>query len=197
MNKQEELLLRSLAQYRKIARRFSVNGLSHVKFAIAAAAWKIYNSSESHRIRVSDLVEELGMPAPGVSRALRMLESDGILVRTTDPDNRRSTMVTFTETGIKKVQDSLARIDRIFNQVTEEMGEEKVETFCSLLQEFYGLMNRTLTEEKMVSADNTESDTASNSACFPGSLFASAPNPVPASASNSIPISASDPGCGK
>ena len=184
MNKQEELLLRSLAQYRKIARGFSVNGLSRVKFAIAAAAWKIYNSSESHRIRVGDLVEELGMPAPGVSRALRMLESDGVLVRTTDPDNRRSTMVTFTEAGVKKVQDSLAQIDRIFNRVTEEMGEEKVETFCSLLQEFYGLMNRTLTEEKMVSADNTESNSGLDPTCCPGSLFASAANSLPNSSSN-------------
>ncbi len=50
-------------------------------------------------ISVSDLAGELHQTLPAISRALRLMETDGLLIRETAPDDRRKTLVRITPAG--------------------------------------------------------------------------------------------------
>ncbi len=150
MDKLVKELLLSISQYTHLVRNFSVDGLSQGKIAVAAAAWHIYKRNEDHRIRVGEIVEELDAPASGVSRTLRELEANGTLIRVTDPQDRRSTLVAFTDKGFQQVHNCMNMVDAVFDDAIGEIGEEKAKTLCSLLQEFSGGMERAMEKRKIV-----------------------------------------------
>ena len=54
---------------------------------------------QSGAISVSDLAGELHQTLPAISRALRLMEKDGLLIRQTAPDDRRKTLVRITPKG--------------------------------------------------------------------------------------------------
>ena len=74
MDQLEERLVKTIHRYHRRGVEFHVTGMSRGKFMLVAAAWQIYSESADQKVRVSDLVSKMGIPAPGVSRILRGLQ---------------------------------------------------------------------------------------------------------------------------
>lgn len=137
MDQLEERLVQTIHRYHRRGVDFNVPGMSRGKFILVAAAWQIYSESADHKVRVSELVAKMKIPAPGVSRILRSLEKDDLLQRSADPADRRVTLVTFTEKGLVCIRQCSDVMDSILHQVVQSMGKEKISQLCSLLDELY------------------------------------------------------------
>lgn len=72
------------------------NGEACILKAIRAAGER---KCESRPIRVADIIEEMGAPAPAVSRGLRALEERNLIIRRVDEKDRRNTFVELTLEG--------------------------------------------------------------------------------------------------
>lgn len=63
--------------------------------------FQIEQSGQDGSIYVSELARAMRQPMPAVSRGLRLLEQDGHILRETDPNDRRKTLVRITRKGSK------------------------------------------------------------------------------------------------
>lgn len=85
-------------------------------------------------VKVSDLVKNMRVAAPAVSRCLKSLEGKECIVRTVDTKDRRNTYVELTEKG-KQV---LIETEEIFNSFTDavfgEMGSENMQALNAYLE---------------------------------------------------------------
>ena len=87
------------------------------------------------KVHVSDLVREMEMPAPLISRALKALEEKVLIEREADRNDRRSTIVSLTPTGRKKMEAVCERSGRLMEAVRQKFGEEKLAELKLLLEE--------------------------------------------------------------
>ena len=76
-------------------------------------------------ISVSDLAHELHQPLPAISRALRQLETDGLIVRETDPADRRKTLVRLTPKGCEACRQCEDALSDYFTCVMARLEPEQ------------------------------------------------------------------------
>ncbi|MBT1167043.1 MarR family winged helix-turn-helix transcriptional regulator [Bifidobacterium simiarum] len=87
--------------------------------------------------RMSDT---LGVSPGRVSAILDRLEKKGMVVRETDPSNRRNVLVSITDKGREVDHQSFTEIHNRFVRVFERMGEEHTRQFLDRCREFAGYM---------------------------------------------------------
>lgn len=84
------------------------------------------------RSKLKDIARRQGMPTPNLCIMFRKLESDGLVVRTIDDDDRRNTLYSLTPRG-KKITSQFK--ESVFNTITDfcqclTAAEEKKLTEC-------------------------------------------------------------------
>ena len=94
--------------------------------------FQIEQSGQDGSIYVSELARAMRQPMPAVSRGLRLLEQDGHILRETDPNDRRKTLVHPTEKGLDASRQVEAAISRYFERVICRIPEEQREQLFSL-----------------------------------------------------------------
>ena len=72
--------------------------------------FQIEQSGQDGSIYVSELARAMRQPMPAVSRGLRLLEQDGHILRETDPNDRRKTLVHITPEGEQAVSGYFSRV---------------------------------------------------------------------------------------
>ena len=72
--------------------------------------FQIEQSGQDGSIYVSELARAMRQPMPAVSRGLRLLEQDGHILRETDPNDRRKTLVRITPAGEQAISDYFSRV---------------------------------------------------------------------------------------
>ena len=77
-------------------------------------------------ISVSDLAGELHQTPPALSRALRLMEKDGLLIRETDPADRRKTLVRITPAGSAACGQCEDALSDYFSSVMARLEPEQV-----------------------------------------------------------------------
>ena len=116
----------------KILKR--IPGLNNGEVWILGAIWGLERERQMERIRVSELVKMMHCPAPAVSRQLKSLESRSFILRETDPEDRRNTLVSLTDAGIAKAKEMEACLNEFARGVYERMGAEDMEELIRLLR---------------------------------------------------------------
>ena len=84
---------------------------------------------------ISSIAESLHVSSPAISRTITSLENKGYAERCVDIQNRRNTGVKLTEEGRKVYLQECENVCRVFNEVTESMGEEKITQLITLADE--------------------------------------------------------------
>ena len=77
-------------------------------------------------ISVSDLAQEAHQPLPAISRGLRQMEADGLIVREADPADRRKTLVRITPKGRDACQQCEAALSDYFSSIIARLEPEQV-----------------------------------------------------------------------
>lgn len=83
-------------------------------------------------IYVSELAQAAKKPLPAVSRALRLLEQDGMAERQTDPKDRRKTLVRLTPAGQEALRAGERALDEFFARVMARMEPEQLAQMLEL-----------------------------------------------------------------
>ena len=81
-----------------------------------AALHVIHMVKEHGPLRLTALAEAAMLDASTVSRHVQHLEAAGHLARTTDPDDRRATLIAVTESGQALLREALAARGRLFDE---------------------------------------------------------------------------------
>ena len=83
-------------------------------------------------IGVSELAHHVQQPLPAVSRGLRLLEQDGMVIRQTDPQDRRKTLVRITPAGQQALQACERELNAYFARVMARMESEQLDRMMEL-----------------------------------------------------------------
>ncbi len=87
-------------------------------------------------LRVTDLADLLGVDAPSVTRKVQQLERDGMVVRHTDPDDRRATRIRLTPAG-RRTLDRMLRARRAWlDHLLVGWDDDDLSTLATLLGRF-------------------------------------------------------------
>lgn len=116
----------------------SCSGISHSEFCLIKI---IKSHEESGGVIVSDIVSELRVTPPAVSRSLKSLERRGYLKRETNALNHRNTTVRLTEKGTEAFNSACGIFNDIMGMICEKIGKEKAELFCEIMKEVTEIMS--------------------------------------------------------
>jgi DNA-binding MarR family transcriptional regulator len=83
--------------------------------------------------RQSSLAEELGHAPRSITQSVEALEREGLVERTTAPDDRRSKLVTLTPEGAKALAAGTAAGEYILREIFGAMGAEQLAGLDKLL----------------------------------------------------------------
>lgn len=125
--------LKTLQRFGKIQWNGIMCGLTKGEFRILYAIAAENEKAEGKKgIYVSALAMKLQATMPNVSRMLKNLESQNLIGRSVDENNRRKTLVYLTEEGIKRKQESEKELDSFTEEVLKRMGKENMEELLKL-----------------------------------------------------------------
>lgn len=119
--------------------------LSRMEFFTLSA---LLHQEETGPMRVSGLSEALQSAGPGVSRLLGNLERRGLVCRTADPEDRRSTRVALTDEGRQLCRQTSEVVNAYTRRVFERMGHEEMEQLLALWDRLSGIMEAVRLEEE-------------------------------------------------
>lgn len=83
-------------------------------------------------IGVSELAHHVQQPLPAVSRGLRLLEQDGMVIRQTDPQDRRKTLVRLTPEGESALHQCEQVLNEYFNRVMARIDPAQLEQMLQM-----------------------------------------------------------------
>ena len=123
-----------------------LEGLSHT----------ISTRGQDGAVYVSDFAREAHQPLPAVSRSLRQLEQDGLVLREADPADRRKTLVRITPEGYTACARCEDALSDYFACVMARLTPEQVQQMNALRG---ALMDAILAENASREAKNNEGRT--------------------------------------
>jgi len=94
------------------------DGLSHV------AASALSSISMAGSVRPGDLARIEGIAAPGMTRLVADLEQRGLVVRSADPHDRRSTLLSLSAAGERELQEARASRSAWVARLLDEVGPD-------------------------------------------------------------------------
>lgn len=111
---------------------FNVN---HGEFNLLYGIDQCMKKKSTDKIKISEIVKFLKIPNAAVSRVLKSIESDGMIIRTVDVVDRRNTYVELTEKGRNLIDNAMKFIDEFYSRVILKFGEEKLSKLQEMLTE--------------------------------------------------------------
>lgn len=139
-NETSEALLVALMRTLRLVKRVDGQAVE------PSQVWLLHTLSCAGPVRLSELAGRLHLDASTVSRQVRALEDTGHIERTTDPDDRRATLLTVTGSGRQVLQESFERRRARLAEVLEGWPCDDVTTFERLLTRLADTLEQQETE---------------------------------------------------
>ncbi len=122
-----------------LAEVFAAHGLSSANFGVLVTLARI---GDDGRVSQRRLMDELGLTSGTISVRVDRLVDEGLVVRQTDPESKRNTLITLTERGRELVQRvipaHLANERRLVAALTDDEQHALESLLRKLLLEFEG-----------------------------------------------------------
>ncbi len=146
-------LFEAFMQFRTLNRRQSViAGLTPGEMMIL---WCVQRASacDTAGVKVSKLSDLLNVASPTITQHINNLETQGLVQRSMDKDDRRVVRVSLTDKGesvVKKASEAfLAR----FNGLAERLGEEQSNQLADLLSEVFTYFDEVREQDYQLESD--------------------------------------------
>ncbi|MGP8060201.1 MAG: MarR family winged helix-turn-helix transcriptional regulator [Acidimicrobiales bacterium] len=141
-----QMVARSVLQVRLHERLLRSAG---VRLDRAGAALLHKLSAGGDSLRVTDLAELLGVDTPTVTRKVQQLERDAMVVRQTDPDDRRAIRIRLTPAG-RRTLERVRRARRAWlDQLLEGWDDDDLSTLADLLGRFADDLERDIEDARV------------------------------------------------
>ncbi len=128
-----QTVARSIMQVRLHERLLRLAGV-RVDRAGATLLFKL--SAKGDSLRVTDLAEILGVDTPTVTRKVQQLERDGMVVRQTDPDDRRASRIRLTPAGRRTIERVRRARRGWLEQLLRDWDDHDLSALADLLSQF-------------------------------------------------------------
>jgi DNA-binding MarR family transcriptional regulator len=140
-----QVVARSMTQARLHERLLQTAGV-RLDRAGAALLYKLYVNRDS--LRVTTLADLLGVDAPTVTRKVQQLERDQMVIRQTDPDDRRASRIRITPTGRRIVERVWKARRAWLEHLLEGWKDDDLSTLADLLGRFAQDLERDLDDAR-------------------------------------------------
>ncbi|MGZ4160878.1 MAG: MarR family winged helix-turn-helix transcriptional regulator [Neobacillus sp.] len=126
-------LLKSFMQFRKTGwHEKKIAGYNPSEFKVLVTI-KHGANDEKTEMKISEISQILQVTSPTVTQVINILEKDGLVERTVDPDDRRAVKIRLTPAGIKVTEEARKLFFETFTGLIDYLGEEESEQLANLL----------------------------------------------------------------
>lgn len=125
------------AFYRNISHGSGKMILNQAELEILSFIWINDNCSSP-----LDITKSLGIHKENVSRTLKKLISNGLIIKEVCECDKRRSYVKLTETGIDLLDINYTQFLSPIYELKRELGEEKFKTFINLINESNNIFNK-------------------------------------------------------
>jgi DNA-binding MarR family transcriptional regulator len=140
-----QTVARSITQVRVHERLLLLAGV-RVDRAGATLLFKLAAKGES--LRVTDLAEMLGVDSPTVTRKVQQLERDGMVVRQSDPDDRRASRIRLTPAGRRTIERVRRGRRAWLDRLLEDWDDNDLSDLADLLSRFAENLDRDMDDAR-------------------------------------------------
>lgn len=109
-----------------------LNDISCGEFVLIAAFLRYEEANQGKHITVNELACELDVSIPAVSRMLKKLEMKNLILRETDKDCRRNTLVVITDNGLRLFKENENTIRNLATRILNQFTEEEIDLMLNL-----------------------------------------------------------------
>jgi DNA-binding MarR family transcriptional regulator len=140
-----QTVARSITQVRVHERLLRLAG---VRLDRAGVTLLFKLSARGESLRVTDLAETLGVDTPTVTRKVQQLERDGMVVRQSDPEDRRASRIRLTPAGRRTIE-RVRRARRAWlDRLLQGWDDDDLCDLADLLSRFGENLNRDMDEAR-------------------------------------------------
>lgn len=119
-------------------KQYAQQQFNALELNITVDQWLVLKSlSEQEKLRQTEIAERLFKDNPTLTRIIDLLVEKGLVVRTMDPDDRRSFFVQLTKDGKKKVEQLKPKVRDIRLQAWQGLSEKDFTQFKRVLNTIY------------------------------------------------------------
>ncbi len=98
--------------------------------------WRVLRVVQEHgAMELTHIAQQACLLLPSLTRIIRAMEDEGLIARTTPPEDRRKTVVTVTDAGEALIRAHSAASQTIFAQLEQDFGHDNLETLLDLLEQ--------------------------------------------------------------
>lgn len=102
--------------------------------------WRILRVlQEQGPLELSQVATEACLLLSSLTRMVRPMEAEGLIARSTPPEDRRKTVIAITAAGERLVRAHSAQSQAIFDRIEAQFGAERLEQLLDLLQDLQSL----------------------------------------------------------
>lgn len=132
----EQLIMRVILQQRKMSGSYAKKIKSY-KYVFETLSLLKAGMDKGEKVFVSDLANVNDMPMSGVSRLLKNMEEKELIIRETDPEDRRNTIVSLSSKGLEVYQKKLGETEQFLSDIFSVFTEEERRTYMKLTAKLY------------------------------------------------------------
>ena len=90
---------------------------------------------EKGPMELTPLAHEACLLLPSLTRMVPPMEAEGLVTRTTPPEDRRKVLLAITAKGEAQVRSHLAEVRAVIDEIEAHLGHERLEMLLDLLEE--------------------------------------------------------------
>lgn len=99
-------------------------------------------SKKGNPVHPSDISDALHQNRSGIARTLRQLESNGAIIRKTDPKDGRSVMIVLSEEGMRIYKKYVQEYYHQLTKKLKDIPDEEIETMTKTIAAVYEAMEK-------------------------------------------------------
>lgn len=135
-------LLQSFMQFRKTGwQNKKIAGFNPSEFRVLAAIERGANQKNTE-MKVSEISQQLKVTPPTVTQIINLLDKDGLIERSIDPDDRRVVNIKLTDSGLEAAQQARRAFTDTFLGLIDYLGEKESEHLAELLTKVNNYFNQ-------------------------------------------------------
>ncbi|PLS09522.1 MarR family winged helix-turn-helix transcriptional regulator [Neobacillus cucumis] len=134
-------LIKAFQQFRKTGwHEKKIGGFNPSEFRVLAL---IQRANENCiEMKVSEISQKLKVTPPTVTQIINVLEKDGFIERTINPEDRRAVKISLTEAGLEETERARKAFSETFLGLIDYLGEEESNQLAELLFRVHEYFNQ-------------------------------------------------------
>jgi DNA-binding MarR family transcriptional regulator len=135
-------LLQSFMKFRKTGwHDKKIAGFNPSEFRVLAAIQRGANAKNTE-MKVSEISQQLRVTPPTITQIINVLDKNGLIERSVDPEDRRAVKIKLNEAGLEAAEQAKRAFTDTFLGLIDYLGEKESEQLAELLSKVNDYFNQ-------------------------------------------------------